>query len=71
MLEGPQGSIVGIEVKSTSNVTSKDFRHLESLRRDLGEKFVRGFVVYPGTDIVPFGEQLFAVPLASLWTEIG
>ncbi len=71
LLEGPQGSIVGIEVKSTSNVTSKDFRHLESLRRDLGEKFVRGFVVYPGTDIVPFGEQLFAVPLASLWTEIG
>ena len=67
LLEGPQGMIVGIEIKSTSKVSAKDFRHLETLKNDLGDQFQRGFVLYQGTDVVPFGDKLIAAPLNVLW----
>ena len=62
LLEGPQGKIVAVEVKSNSSLTNKDFRHLKALQSDLGDKFLRGFVVYMGEDIVPFGDNLFSLP---------
>jgi uncharacterized protein len=67
LLEGPQNHIVGIEVKANSKVTHKDFAHLESLKEDLGAQFQRGFVLYQGTDIAPFGERMWALPLSVLW----
>ncbi len=67
ILEGPQNHIIGIEVKSKSKVTNRDFIHLESLAQDLGHKFQRGFVFYQGMDITPFGKNLWAVPIAALW----
>jgi predicted AAA+ superfamily ATPase len=67
ILEGPQNHVVGIEVKSNSKVTNRDFRHLEALKLDIGKKFQRGFVLYNGNDIVPFGEDMWAIPIATLW----
>lgn len=67
LLEGPDGKIVALEVKSSQSVTSKDFRHLKKLKEDLGDKFLRGFVAYTGDSIVPFGDDLFSLPLAGLW----
>ena len=67
ILESSRGEIVGIEVKSTSKVSSRDFRHLEVLKRDINEKFKCGIVIHPGKNAVPFGDQLYALPLASLW----
>ncbi len=67
LLEGPQGKIIGLEVKATSKVSSRDFRHLETLKQDIGNKFQRGFVIYRGKDIVPFGPDMFAIPLEALW----
>ncbi|NNM58319.1 MAG: ATP-binding protein [Legionellales bacterium] len=67
VLEGPQNHIVGIEVKTKSRLTGKDFQHLETLQNDLGKKFRRGIVLYQGTDLVSFGQDLWAVPLQMLW----
>ncbi len=67
VLEGPGGKIVTIEVKATSKVSARDFRHIESLQKDLGDKFHMGFVIYQGNDIVPFGDKMFAIPMSSLW----
>jgi predicted AAA+ superfamily ATPase len=66
ILEGPQNHIVGIEVKARTKVTAKDFQQLDTLKQDLGEKFQRGFVFYQGTDIIPFGKDMWAVPLTAL-----
>lgn len=66
LLEGSEG-VVAIEVKANSSVSPKDFRHIESLQKDLGDRFHRGFVIYQGSDIVPFGERLFSLPLDALW----
>ena len=71
LFPNPQGGeIVGIEVKSTSRVSSRDFRHLEVLKSEINEKFKCGIVIHPGKNAVPFGDQLYALPLASLWQRI-
>ena len=67
ILEGPQNDVVGIEVKANSKVEAMDFRHLEGLKNDLGKKFRRGFVLYQGNDILPFGKDMWAMPVSMLW----
>ena len=46
LLEPSRVELVGIEVKSTSKVSSRDFRHLEVLRSDINEKFRCGIVIH-------------------------
>ena len=67
ILESSKGEIVGIEVKSTSKISSRNFRNLEVLKSDIKEKFKCGFVIHFGKNVVQFGDQLYALPLASLW----
>ena len=67
VLEKRDGSLVGIEVKSSGTVTSSDFKGLRKLMKSTGDRFVRGIVMYTGERVVPFGEQLFAVPIGALW----
>ena len=69
ILEGPENTVAAIEVKSAAKVTAHDFRHLEALRNDIGNKFKRGFVLYQGSRIVPFGSDLWAIPFSSLWQQ--
>lgn len=67
VLEGPGGGVAGVEVKVSATVRGDDFRHLIALRDRLGERFVRGVVLYAGGERLPFGERLEAWPLAALW----
>ena len=67
VLESTRGDIVGIEVKSTSKVTSKNFHNLQALKSDVGDKFKCGLVLHLGKNAVQFGEQLYALPLVALW----
>ena len=59
--------VVGIEIKASTNATTRDARHLAFLRDRLGDRFVRGVVVYSGSASVPLGERLQALPIGSLW----
>jgi predicted AAA+ superfamily ATPase len=69
VLEGADGRIVGMEVKSSSTVRSEDFRHLTTLRDRVGEgRFSNGIVLYTGADRLPFGDRLEAWPIATLWS---
>jgi len=67
VLERPNGRLVGIEVKSSTRVSHSDFKGLKLLQSVTGDDFTCGVVLYAGNEVVPFGEHLFAVPLASLW----
>lgn len=71
VIEGPDGRVAGIEVKSSTTVRGEDFKHLASVRDRIGERFVRGVVLYPGAEHLPFGERLQAWPLSALWAAIG
>jgi predicted AAA+ superfamily ATPase len=69
ILENRQGQITGIEVKASSTVDSKDFKGLRHLQNTEPSIFQRGIVLYAGRDVVPFGENLWAVPLGVWWSE--
>lgn len=67
ILENRQGKLTGIEVKASHSVSSKDFNGLRHLKETEAKSFQRGIVLYGGRDIVPFGADLFAVPLSMWW----
>ena len=60
-----------IEVKKSASPSSSDFRGLRQLAEQTGEKFVRGILLYTGTESVSFGPGLHAVPISSLWSNSG
>jgi len=55
------------EIKAASTVGNKDFKGLQLLSEALGKRFVRGVVLYTGSEIVPFGPRLLALPIDTLW----
>lgn len=59
--------ITGIEVKASATVTGDDFKGLRKLQDTVQERFVAGVVLYDGGAIVPFGSNLYAVPISNLW----
>jgi len=68
ILEDAAGNVVAIEVKSSQTVTPKDFKSIINLQNEIGEKFIKGIVLYTGSSYTPFGEKLFALPISSLWS---
>jgi hypothetical protein len=59
--------VAGIEVKAAATVTASDFRGLRRLRQAAGQRFARGVVLYDGEAAMPFGDDLYAVPIRCLW----
>lgn len=59
--------IGGIEVKASSTVTDNDFKGLRKLANSLGSTFTTGIVLYDGEHTLPFADNMFAVPISSIW----
>ena len=68
VLERADGRIVGMEVKASGTIQGKDFKGLQSLSEMVGDGFQRGIVLYTGTEVLPFGPKLWAIPVSGLWT---
>jgi uncharacterized protein len=68
VLERDDGEVVGIEVKSAATVRPGDFNGLRTLAEVSGDRFAFGVVLYDGSEVVPFGDRLAAVPLSCLWS---
>lgn len=66
VLESPLREIIGIEVKAAASVQLSDFKGLRRLREIVGPQFVTGIVLYDGTQALPFGDGLWAVPLKQM-----
>lgn len=67
VLEDRAGRVVGIEVKKSSRPSSSDFNGLRHLADQAGKKFLRGILLYTGTESVSFGHDLHAVPVCAVW----
>jgi hypothetical protein len=48
-------------------VTANDFKGLRKLQQAVENRFAAGIVMYDGEAVVPFGSQLYAVPVCNLW----
>src|SRR5665213_311968 len=69
VLEDRTGKVVGIEVKAAATLGSNDVRGLQALANAVGKNWIRGVVLYSGTEVIPFASNLHAVPLNRLWSE--
>lgn len=67
VVERDNGSVIGIEVKASATVDSKDFSGLRKLASACGSAFRFGIVVFDGKQPVPFGDRLVAAPISCLW----
>jgi len=59
--------LAGIEVKASATVQAADFDGLRKFAAAAKQQFRAGVVLYDGEKVIPFGEKLFAVPIAALW----
>ena len=66
VIEKSGSGIVAIEVKTRATVNEADFRGIRKLRQH-SKNFIAGVVLYDGERARSFGENLYALPLSSLW----
>ena len=67
ILETYSGDIIAIEVKSSQKLTARDFAGIQHLQQQNKDRRVVGFVVYLGKEVIPFSNQLMALPIENLW----
>lgn len=68
VIEGPDRSVIGVEVKSSETPRARDFRHLNHLRAALGPRFRCGVVLHVGRTVASYGDDMWALPLDAIWT---
>jgi predicted AAA+ superfamily ATPase len=67
VLEADDGRLAGIEVKAAATIGAGDLKGLTALREVAGKRFHRGVVLYTGRETLPFGPDLWALPVSALW----
>jgi predicted AAA+ superfamily ATPase len=61
--------IYGIEVKSGRTARIEDTKHLKWFKNNMKlDKPFLGLLLYAGNNVLPFGDQIWALPLAALWS---
>jgi len=65
--ERRSGAVAAIEVKATATPTASHARPLHFLRERLGTRFALGLVLHCGATVLPLGERVWAVPVATVW----
>jgi predicted AAA+ superfamily ATPase len=73
VLATPNGQVIGIEIKASTQVKLSDFKGLVKLAHFAGQHFKRGILFYTGQDVLPFtvdGLTFYALPISLLMREI-
>jgi len=69
IVRSDSGELLGVEVKAGSAVSRKDCRHMVWFKNNIvkDEPFI-GIVLYTGEVTLPLGNDMYAVPIAALWS---
>ncbi len=67
ILESWDRRIVAIEAKAGATVRADAFAAMKKLSAVLKEQFVLGVVLYDGAQAISFGDNLWAMPISTLW----
>ena len=67
VIENTMGDIIGVEVKAAASVRSTDKRGLKRLASLAADKFKLGVILYDGDQTLPLNDNIWAVPISSLW----
>jgi len=67
VLEDSAGHLVGVEVKAGATLGQGDIHGLRALANAGGKRWIRGVVLYTGSEIIPFAGNLHGIPVPLLW----
>ena len=67
IVERPDGTVVGIEVKASTLSGRSDAKGLRFLRDALGDRFTCGVVMQTGPLTVQLDDRIWATPIPALW----
>ncbi len=67
VVQNGAGKVIGVEVKAGKNVSTSDFSGLRALAEACGDSFVKGIILYDGTETKQYKDRLMALPISSLW----
>jgi len=69
LIENDCGILLGVEVKAGSSVSKDNFKHMTWFKYNIvPDKDFIGVVLYTGENVLPFGPDMYAVPVAALWS---
>lgn len=58
VIEDKAGAIVGLEVKASETITPADFKGLKHMQEMYKNRFLKGIILYAGSESIPFGRNL-------------
>lgn len=67
VLRRDDGSLIGIEVKSAGSVDTRDTQGLRAFVEHAGDAVTRCVILYTGRTVAEVGENIWAVPVSSLF----
>ena len=67
VIENKDGKTIGIEVKLDGTINEKDWANMNALRETVGSRFIKGVIIYTGTELIQVGRNIWAVPVNYLW----
>ena len=67
VIERGATALAGVEVKASGTITNSDFKGLRKLKEITGKRFKGGVLLYTGDSTLSFGENLYALPVTTLW----
>jgi predicted AAA+ superfamily ATPase len=70
VIESSNGKTVGIEVKLDGTINEKDWANMNTLQETIGDKFLKGIIIYTGTSLMQVGRSIWAVPVNYMWGPI-
>jgi len=68
IIESPNGKIMGIEVKLDGTINERDVANMSALKETVGDRFVKGIIIYTGNELIQVGGKIWAVPVNYLYT---
>jgi len=68
IIENAEGDCFAIEIKAAATLNAADFTGLKRFQQIAGQRFKFGILLYDGDHTTAFGDKLFAVPIAALWS---
>ncbi len=68
VLEDSAGRLVGVEVKAGATLGGSDVKGLQAMASAAGKRWVRGVVLYTGSEVIPFATNLHGLPISQLWS---
>ena len=68
ILESRDGELICLEVKASEGVKAEHFKNLRWFKEQFGkERRIWSIVLYMGQDVLRYGENEYALPMAYLW----